>query len=143
MTMTLLLFFACAGLFMLHQLGAFNDTSIITTLNGYLDPLLLMPILLQLVLQEQILLYKRLRSYRLPRSKVLQLTISVAFIAEVLFPALSADFTADTLDVACYFMGSAFFLAFMNRNMLPIRTRSPQPVKAPHYNPSSFPGEPA
>lgn len=124
---TAILFCVCAVVFAAHQAGAFSALPCAGFLDSYLDPFLLMPILLQLVLQEQILLYRRAPDFRLAEATVLRFTISVSFIAEVIFPWLSPRFTADGYDVFCYVAGSLFFYALMNRNVMRTRRILSQP----------------
>ncbi len=110
--MTVFLFAAAAFLFLLHQLGILDTLPFASFLHNYLDPLLLMPVLLPLVQLERQLL--KGNKATLTGAKILQLTVSVSFICEVLFP-LFGKATGDIWDVACYFAGSALYKAFKKR----------------------------
>jgi hypothetical protein len=114
MIMRLLLFLLSAVLFLLHQAGAYRGLPFAPALDSYLDPLLLMPMLLPAVLAERRILHGEQNASVLPLAFVLRITASVSFICEVIFPMLSPRCTGDMLDVLCYFTGSALFLTLMN-----------------------------
>jgi hypothetical protein len=86
-------------------------------LDNYLDSLVLMPVLLTLLLAERQILFITRASYHLPVTDVIIATIYISFIAEWLFPRLSERFTADWLDVVCYFAGSLIFVV-VNREKI-------------------------
>jgi len=77
--------------------------------DSYLDPVLLMPILLQLVLWERRVLFGKGPRYTLEWWRIALICVWVSFLAEVIFPMISSKFTADIYDVVCYVVGSLAF----------------------------------
>ncbi len=77
--------------------------------DGYLDPLLCMPILLGGYRLEQRWLFGR---QRLSLFEVLAITALLSFIFEWIFPRFSSGFTTDWWDVAAYFAGAFLFFPF-------------------------------
>lgn len=96
-------------LFLGHQLAqkalGFHQAFI----DSYLDPLLLMPILLHLILWERRYLFDRGADYQLPLSDIILILILVSVLTEHAFPLWNDAFTADQWDLFCYFTGSLFF----------------------------------
>ncbi len=113
--MPFFLFCFCCLLFLVHQAGVHFHRDLRYLIDGYLDPLLLMPILLWLSLWEQRWLFRKGKIHVMSRSTIIKLTLSVSFVGEVVFPMLSDSFTSDVFDVVCYFAGSAFYYLFMNK----------------------------
>lgn len=109
------LFVVCLVLFVLHLILQKVMHIRLGWADNYLDSLLAMPVILSLWLAERQWLFKRGSTYRLSPLHVLLATLYIAFITEGLFPLLSARFTADWLDVACYAAGSFVFYFTINR----------------------------
>lgn len=82
--------------------------------DSYLDPLLLMPILCQLVLWERRVLFRKGPSYTLEWWRVALVCVFVSVLAEVVFPMVSSKFTADPYDIVCYGLGAFTFWTLWN-----------------------------
>src|SRR5690606_35085535 len=63
-------------------------------LDSYLDPLLLMPLLLHLVLWERRYLFNKGQSYTLPLKDIIILLVIVSVLSEYALPLWSSAFTA-------------------------------------------------
>lgn len=111
------LFIVTLLLFGVHQILQLYMHVNVPLLDNYLDSLVLMPVLLTLLLAERQILFITRASYHLPVTDVIIATIYISFIAEWLFPRLSERFTADWLDVVCYFAGSLIFVV-VNREKI-------------------------
>ena len=107
-------FIICCLLFLLHQLLQKVFHLPIPIFDAYLDSFLSMPIVLTLLVVERRLLFKRGTSYRLNALDVVIVTLFVACIAELAFPAFSVRFTADWWDVVAYGLGSVLFYFTIN-----------------------------
>lgn len=83
--------------------------------DSYLDPLLLMPILLQLVLWERRVLFAKGPRYTLEWWRVALICLLVSVLAEVAFPVMSPKFTADPYDIVCYGLGAFAFWTVWNK----------------------------
>ncbi|MBL7706725.1 MAG: hypothetical protein JNM21_14360 [Taibaiella sp.] len=106
-----------AGMLLLVLLHQFLEKWLeirIPVIDNYLDPLLLMPILLHLMLWERRILFKKDLHYVFSLFEVIVLFIVVSFVAEYLFPRWSMGFTADGWDVVCYACGTLIFYFFFN-----------------------------
>lgn len=108
-------FLAFLLVFTIHQIMQKGCSLRVPLLDNYLDPLLLMPMLLHLYLWEKRLLSGKPLSYVLPTAVAFSCFLFIAFIAEGVFPLLDDSFIADWLDVLCYFAGSLLFLTILNR----------------------------
>jgi len=98
-------------LFIVHQYLQLIAEISCPLADSYLDPALMMPIVLHAVMWEKRLLHKD-HSVRLPAIHIFSYFILTAFIAEILFPLLSNKFTADPFDIISYAMGSfVYYLA--------------------------------
>ncbi|MFC3197737.1 hypothetical protein ACFOET_08945 [Parapedobacter deserti] len=82
---------------------------------SHLDPLLFMPILLQLVLLERRTVFRKGDAYVLPVLHIAILFFVVSVFAEYLFPRWSGRFTADIRDVGCYALGALAFAYLWNK----------------------------
>lgn len=99
---------------MLHQGAKLLFNIHVPYVSDYLDPLMAMPIILTLLLWER-KYFLRWKDYvRLNLTEVLSATALVTLVAEVFFPYLSADFTADWWDVLFFFIGAAIFYLTIN-----------------------------
>lgn len=83
--------------------------------DNYLDPLLLMPILLHLVLWERRILLKKGVHYVFSFPEAGMLFLVVSFVTEYLFPIWHSGFTADWRDVICYAIGTLTYYYCFNR----------------------------
>lgn len=95
---------------LLQKVGQFS----VPLLDHYLDPLLLMPILLHLILWEKRIVFRKGNSYTLPLPNIIVITVFVSVIAEYVFPLWNNQFIADIIDVVCYAMGAIIFFVFFN-----------------------------
>lgn len=86
----------------------------IPVVDNYLDPLLLMPMLLHLLLWERRVLFKKGDLFVFSWPRMIMIFIIVSFITEYLFPLLRPGFTADIWDVLCYLIGTIIFGIFLN-----------------------------
>jgi hypothetical protein len=107
-------FLICCILFIAHQaLRLINDQPI-PLVDPYLDTLLAMPIILTFLLFERRYIFKWKNYVRLTGLEIILATLLIAFVSEVVFPALSDEFTGDWMDVLFYFAGSAIFYFTIN-----------------------------
>jgi hypothetical protein len=104
------LFGSCLFIFIMHQILENCFHVQVKMVDNYADALVCMPIILQLVVWERRLLLKD-TCYHLPLLHIFGYFILISLIAELLFPKLSNRFTADSLDVVCYAIGSFVFIA--------------------------------
>ena len=110
--------------FGLHQLLEKGMNRSIPVLDNYLDPLLSMPILLGLILQERQLFLNRYvsgyrKNYRFTALETGTITLFFAIIFEEIFPGLSPYFTRDWLDYIAYFVGAVYFYYLINQPSAP------------------------
>lgn len=87
----------------------------IPVIDNYLDPLLLMPILLHLLLWEQRILFKKRTDFTFSTLQLIMIFIVVSFITEYLFPKWNPKFTGDIWDIICYGIGTFSFALIINR----------------------------
>lgn len=99
----------------LHQITERVLQIRISFIDNYLDPLLLMPVLLHLIRLE-INIRNSTNSRRLPAAVVYGYFLIISFTCEYLFPQFNSGFTSNPWDVVCYFLGSGGFMLFMNRD---------------------------
>lgn len=107
-------FIICCLLFLLHQFLQKVLHYTVPLVDSFLDSFLAMPILLTLLVAERRLIFRRGSSYCLSIPEIIAATLLIAFIAEVVFPALSKRFTADWFDVLAYVLGSTLFYFTIN-----------------------------
>lgn len=107
-------FIICCILFVIHQALRFIYDQPIPFVDPYLDTLLAMPIILTFLLFERIYIFKWKNYDRLTVLEIIMATLFIAFVSEVIFPALSDEFTGDWMDVLFYFAGSAIFYFTIN-----------------------------
>ena len=106
----ILVFISCL-LFTIHQYLQFIAKISLPFADNYLDPALMMPIVLHAVFWEKRLLLKN-HSRGLNALHIFCYFILTVCIAEMLFPLLSNKFTADRLDIISYAVGSfAYYVA--------------------------------
>ncbi len=96
-------------LFLFHQY-LHNETDInITFLNNYLDPFLLMPLLLYAVLWERRIVLKN-KNMVLSYTEIFGYFVLMVLLGEVLFPLISKKFTADYWDILAYALGTLAYI---------------------------------
>ncbi len=88
--------------------------------DAYLDPLLLLPIVLQLMLWERRVIFRAPPDYELEWWRVAALFLIVSVVAEIAFPLLSNKFTADPYDVVCYGLGAGLYYWIRKIRLHPI-----------------------
>ena len=96
-----ILFIFCSFLFIVHQYLERIAKIQIGALDNYLDPLLMMPILLWLVTFERRMIHKQ-PGYKLPATHMFGFVILVSFLAELVFPLFTKELIADPWDVCLY-----------------------------------------
>lgn len=101
-------------LFLVHQLLQKVLEIKLPAIDAYLDSFLLMPILLTFIVVERRWLFRSGSGYCLKLLDIVIATLFIAFVAELVFPALSPRFTADWWDVLAYALGSALFYFTIN-----------------------------
>jgi len=109
------LFIFCSILFIVHQYLQKIAKVQISALDNYLDPLLMMPILLWLVALERRIIYRR-PDYRLPAIHIVGFVILVSILAEIVFPLLTHEFIADPWDVGFYIIGGFAYALAQEKN---------------------------
>lgn len=110
-------FIVLALVFVAHQLLQKNFHIALPWLDSYLDPLLCLPILLTLVLAERRHIFGKGDAYQFSKLEVGLAVLTLSIVFEVVFPALSARFTADWLDVLAYVAGGIGFYYLLNRKL--------------------------
>ncbi|WP_375584470.1 magnesium citrate secondary transporter [Cyclobacterium xiamenense] len=83
--------------------------------HSYLDDLLAMPVILGLTLQLYRCIHPLKERLVFSVGQVLVGFVYVSLLFEVLLPAWSATYVRDAWDVGCYFLGSAYFYALINK----------------------------
>ncbi|MEX2589425.1 MAG: hypothetical protein WD334_04410 [Chitinophagales bacterium] len=101
--------------FTAHQVGQKLMGIELPMLDRYVDPLLGMPLLLYAFLMERRYLWNLGADYTLSVMEIVIATVIVSVISELLFPALSSDFTFDPYDFPAFGMGAVLFYFTMNK----------------------------
>lgn len=109
-----LLFVLAVVLFLIHQFLQKILNVPIPVVDNYLDPLLMMPILLTCVDWERRVLFKK---PSLSIFEIILWTMVISVMTEYFFPRWSHRFTQDGKDVLCYLTGSACY--FLSKQMAP------------------------
>ena len=89
---------------------------------GRVDDLVCLPLLLAMVTAVQRFLPGRGPGWRLPRSHAVAAAVLVAAVFEGLLPRLSARYTGDPWDAACYFAGAVLYGLVAGRRNPPAET---------------------
>ena len=105
---TNILFIICSFLFIGHQYLERIAKIQIAVLDNYLDPLLVMPILLWLVTYERRVIHRR-PDYKLPVLHILGFVVLVAFLAEMIFPLFTDKLISDPWDAGLYVIGGLVY----------------------------------
>jgi len=98
-----------AAVFLLHQYLQWILEYHLAFLNNYLDPAVLMPLLLYALVWER-RIFTGDHSLVLPYSHVLGYFLLMLLLGEGLLPLLSDRFTADFWDIPAYALGSIGYL---------------------------------
>lgn len=108
--------FVCfAVLFISHQIAQWILKVQLKCIDSYLDPVLMMPISLHILLWERRYCLGRTGDYTFSKSMLLYYFLLVSILFEIVFPAIQPKFIADWLDVLCYGLGTFFFYFWMNK----------------------------
>lgn len=91
-------------------------------LTFYFEDLIALPIILKTALLLIQSISKSWRFYRISLRDLLIITLLFSLYYEGILPILSENFTADWLDLVCYFIGSASFYLILNTPMIQIKT---------------------
>jgi len=104
---------ACALLFLIHQyLQMYADFNI-PFMDDYLDPLLVMPVILYAVLWERRILLKD-KNITLSYTEILGYFFLMVIFGEIIFPLMSDRFIADYWDVLAYAFGTISYIIAKN-----------------------------
>ena len=106
---TKLLVISSAVLFLIHQYLQMQVQLEIAFLDNYLDPIVLMPLLLYAVLWER-RIFLRNKNLVLDHTDLVGYFLLAVLFGEVLFPIISEKFTADYCDVLAYAFGTLAYL---------------------------------
>lgn len=109
-----------AVLFILHQYFQWIARIPMPFLDNYLDPALMMPILLHLIVWERYVLFRK-RPILLTHTHLVGYLILAIIFGEFLFPRLEPKFTADYWDILSYTVGAINYgiaqrMAFQKNN---------------------------
>lgn len=107
-------FLGAVGLAVTHQVLQKILNIRVPIVDSYLDPLLFLPILLQLILLEQRYIFAKGPYYVLSWFQILIVILLMSIICELLFPIWSHSFTTDYIDAICYLLGGTVFGVFFN-----------------------------
>ncbi|HUH19662.1 hypothetical protein [Albibacterium sp.] len=107
-------FLGALMLVLIHQVSQKILGVNIPLADSFLDPILFLPILLQLILLELRFLIGKGPRYVLSWFQISIITVFVSVVCEILFPQWSSSFTADYKDVICYLVGGMVFGIFFN-----------------------------
>lgn len=105
----LILVIVSALLFLIHQYLQLGVQLHIDFLDNYLDPAVLMPLILYAVLWERRILLRN-RNLVLPYTDIFGYFLLMVILGEVLFPLISERFTADYWDILAYAFGSLAYI---------------------------------
>ncbi len=83
--------------------------------DNYLDPLLLMPVILHLCLWEKRVLYKKGNEFTFTTIQLVVYFVFISIVSEYFLPKWKPGFTSDIWDVFCYGVGTLFFAIFLNK----------------------------
>lgn len=102
-------------LFVLHQSIQYGLGWNVSILDNYLDPLLVMPILLGLISLERRYFFEQAQ---LSGFEITVITIVLALLFEEVFPLLKSDFIRDWWDYLMYGLGSLYFYFFGRKGQI-------------------------
>lgn len=107
-------FLGAVGLALIHQILQKILGIHVPIVDSYLDPLLFLPILLQLILLERRFVFGKGSQYALSWYHIFGVVVLVSVLVELLFPVWNPLLTADYKDVICYLIGGTAFGVFFN-----------------------------
>ncbi|MBS3739264.1 hypothetical protein [Mesohalobacter halotolerans] len=107
-------------LFLIHQYIQMQTQFNIAILDNYLDPLVLMPLILYALVWERRILLQN-KNIDLPHSHILGYFILIVLIGEFIFPLISENFTTDFWDILAYACGT---LTYVLMRKFPISSNS-------------------
>lgn len=107
--LTGLVFLTSCILFTMHQYLQWVALVPWPFIDNYLDPALMMPIVLHLIRWERRLVLNN-RTLHLPAVQCTCYFLLIAFTAEVIFPLFSNKFTGDWRDVISYAVGTVVYI---------------------------------
>jgi len=119
---SIIIWLACIGLFLVHQLLQKGLHWECYFLDSFMDPFLSMPILLGGIQLERTFLLRQFKgihtasTYQFTLLEIGVLSLFFSLLFEEGFPYWSAQFTRDSWDYLAYFLGSCFFCFFTNTN---------------------------
>ncbi|MGM0635923.1 MAG: hypothetical protein ACQESK_07635 [Bacteroidota bacterium] len=105
----IILVIVSALLFLIHQYLQMQAQINITFLDNYIDPIVLMPLILYAVLWER-RIFLRNRNIVLTYIDILGYFLLMVLFGEVLFPIFSDKFTADYWDILAYAFGTLAYV---------------------------------
>jgi hypothetical protein len=97
----------CCFIFGLHFLLERFFNFHLQFIDNYLDPFLMMPIVLTLYLWEKPLLQKSGTSLNI--TEITLITSLISFLAELVFPLINSRCVGDYWDILSYFLGSSVY----------------------------------
>jgi len=101
----------------LYKVAEFSFGSV-PYLNSYFEDLMALPLLLKsslLVVQYSNQLWSTLV---LDKTEIIAITLIFSTYFEAILPYFDLRFTADPLDVPCYFIGAWFYSIFLNKSLV-------------------------
>lgn len=98
-----------ALLFLIHQYVQMRVQLDIAFLDNYLDPAILMPLILYALLWERRILLRN-RNIVLSYTDIFGYFLLMVIIGEILFPFISEKFTADYWDILAYALGTLAYV---------------------------------
>ena len=107
-SMIILVIFS-ALLFVIHQYMQWIVQMNIDFIDDYLDPAVLMPLVLYAVLWERRIVLNN-KKMNLPYLVIFGYFVTMAVLGELLFPLLSDRFTADYWDILAYAFGTIVYV---------------------------------
>ena len=105
----LILVSVSAVLFLIHQYLQLRVQFNIAFLDNYLDPIVLMPMILYAVLWERRILLRH-RNITLTYTDIFGYFLLMLLFGEILFPLISERFTADYWDIPAYAFGTLAYV---------------------------------
>lgn len=105
----IILVIVSALLFLIHQYLQMEAQLNIAFLDNYLDPAVLMPLLLYAVLWERRILLRD-KNIVLPYTDILGYFLLMVLLGEILFPLFNERFTADYWDILAYALGTLAYV---------------------------------
>lgn len=113
-----------ALLFVIHQYLQMQAQINIAFLDNYLDPIVLMPLLLYALVWERRIILRN-KHIDLPYSHILGYFLLIVILGELVFPLISGKFTADYWDILAYATGTiAYVFVSIASRVIPFRNLS-------------------